>query len=196
MVRRGLSTDRERAISTVAAAFAKDPAWLFVLGEDYERTVGLFAGAIFDVRIGHGEIWVTDDVSSIAMWDKPATDSRPSPEVEQIWASFRTAAGESVFVRLARYNRAVASASSPGLYWYLGVLATHPTHQRTGGASAVLAPALTESDSSGIACCLETSTAANRRFYERLGFTEATDVQIPGGPPTWWLRRVASETGE
>jgi hypothetical protein len=41
----------------------------------------------------------------------------------------------------------------------------------------------------GLPCCLETSTTANRRFYERRGFTQATGVVLPGGPATWWLRR-------
>jgi hypothetical protein len=50
-------------------------------------------------------------------------------------------------------------------------------------------PVLGEADRHGIACCLETSTEANRRFYERRGFIEQTEVLIPAGPPTWWLRR-------
>jgi GNAT superfamily N-acetyltransferase len=81
----------------------------------------------------------------------------------------------------------VAASADP--HWYLGVLATHPARQGEGLASAVLAPVLDEADRTGIACCLETSKDANRRFYSRRGFTQATDVLLPDGPRTWWMRR-------
>lgn len=89
-----------------------------------------------------------------------------------------------------RYNDAVTAASPAEPHWYLGVLATDPERQREGLAIALPTPILDEADRLGIACCLETSTADNRRFYERRGFTQATEVAVPGGPPTWWLRRA------
>jgi GNAT superfamily N-acetyltransferase len=76
---------------------------------------------------------------------------------------------------------------------YLGVLATHPARQGEGVATAVLTPILDEADRLGIACCLETSTMKNRRFYERRDFTRATEIILPGGPPTWWLRRAPTQ---
>ena len=99
-------------------------------------------------------------------------------------------AGASVWRRLVEYERAVDAARPTTPYWYLGVLATRPDRQGEGGASAVMAPVLAAADGDGIDCCLETSTARNRAFYERRGFTEVTDVHITGGPPTWWLRRT------
>jgi GNAT superfamily N-acetyltransferase len=69
------------------------------------------------------------------------------------------------------------------------VLATHPARQGEGLATAVLTPVLGEADRLGIACALETSTETNRRFYERRGFTQATEIVLPGGPDTWWLRK-------
>ena len=188
-MRKALPTDRPRAVSTVAAAFAEDPAWAFLLGEEYDRVVHLFAGTIFDLRVRRGEVWVTDDVSSVAMWDAPAARGEPSPDAEGLWANYRSAVGDVVSERLATYNGAVAAASPAVPYWYLGVLATDPACQRRGGATAVLAPVLAEADSRRTACCLETSTEANRRFYEQRGFSEATEVLVPSGPPTWWLRR-------
>jgi GNAT superfamily N-acetyltransferase len=72
---------------------------------------------------------------------------------------------------------------------YLGVLATDPARQGEGLATAVLTPVLNEADRLGIACCLETSTVKNRSFYKRRDFTQATEILLPGGPDTWWLRR-------
>jgi GNAT superfamily N-acetyltransferase len=69
------------------------------------------------------------------------------------------------------------------------VLATDPARQGEGLATAVLTPVFDEADRLGIACCLETSTEENRRFYERRGFEQAAEIILRGGPDTWWLRR-------
>jgi GNAT superfamily N-acetyltransferase len=188
-----LPDERSEVVATVAAAFAEDPGWGFILGKEYERLAAHFVGALFDVRIASQNVWVTDDLAAVAMWDSPGKNHASPGYAESVWARYRATAGEDAFERLARYNDAVAAASPAELYWYLGVLATDPERQREGLASAVLAPILSEADRLGIACCLETSTAENRRFYQRRGFTQATEIVLPGGPPTWWLRRDTSE---
>jgi GNAT superfamily N-acetyltransferase len=190
VIRRAAAGERAGVVASVAAAFRKDPGWTFLLGEEYERLVTHFAGALFDVRVASQNVWVTDDLAAVAMWDSPGKRDEPRGHAESVWASYRATAGEEVFGRLSKYNEAVAASSPAGVHWYLGVLATHPRHQRQGLATAVLAPILDEADRLGLACCLETSTADNRRFYELRGFTEATDILLPGGPPTWWLRRA------
>jgi GNAT superfamily N-acetyltransferase len=177
-------------VATVAAAFACDPAWAFILGEEYERRAAQFAGALFDVRVARRDIWVTDDLAAVAMWDAPDGDDAARAHAEGVWARYRASVGEDAFARLVLYNDAVGDASPTEPYWYLGVLATDPRRQREGLATAVLAPVVTQANRLGLACCLETSTADNRRFYENRGFTQATDVVLPGGPPTWWLRRA------
>jgi GNAT superfamily N-acetyltransferase len=173
----------------VAAAFAADPAWAFIFGEEYERLAAHFAGALFEVRVASRNVWVTDDLAAVAMWDAPDRGEAVPGYAESVWTRYRTIAGEEVLARLAIYNGAVAAVAPAERHWYLGVLATHPRRRREGFASAVLAPVLEQSDRAGVACCLETSTVENRRFYERRGFTQATDVVLPGGPATWWLRR-------
>jgi GNAT superfamily N-acetyltransferase len=190
VIRRALPRDRSAVAATVAAAFADDPAWAFILGEQYGRLAAHFAAALFDLRIGSQNVWVTDEVAAVAMWDPPGKSDGARGYGESIWARYRAIAGEDALRRLASYNDAVAAASPPEAYWYLGVLATHPKRQREGLATAVLTPILREADRLAIACCLETSTAVNRRFYERRGFTQSTAIVLPGGPPTWWLRRA------
>jgi GNAT superfamily N-acetyltransferase len=125
------------------------------------------------------------------MWDAPSPQDVVPGLAEGVWARFRAVAGEAVHERLVRYNAALAAVAPSEPYWYLGVLATHPARQRQGLASAVIAPVIAQADTQQLPCCLETSTAGNRRFYERRGFTHATDVTLPGGPATWWLRRAA-----
>ena len=108
---------------------------------------------------------------------------------EGVWASYRAIAGEQAWGRLASYNDAVAEAVPDEPHWYLGVLATKPERRKEGLATALLRPILNEADRLGIACCLETSTMKNRRFYERRGFEQASEIILRGGPDTWWLRR-------
>jgi GNAT superfamily N-acetyltransferase len=178
-------------VATVAAAFAEDPGWAFILGSEYERLAGHFVEALFDVRVSGKNVWVTDDLAGVAMWDPPAEgENLGAGYAERVWAGYRAIAGEEAWACLASYTDAVAAVSPAEPYWYLGVLATQPQRQRDGLATAVLAPILDEADQLGIACGLETSTAENRRFYERRGLTQATPVVLPGGPPTSWLHRA------
>jgi GNAT superfamily N-acetyltransferase len=188
-VRRALPRERSAVATTIAAAFAEDPAWAFILGAEYSRLAADFAGALFDVRVLSKNVWVSDDLAAVAMWDPPEKNPHASGYEQSVWEGYRVTAGEGAFARLRAYNTAVSAAAPAERYWYLGVLATHPKRRREGLASAVLAPTLEEAARAGIACCLETSTPENRRFYERRGFTQATDIALPGGPPTWWLRR-------
>jgi GNAT superfamily N-acetyltransferase len=176
-------------VATVAAAFAEDPGWAFILGEEYERLATKFVAALFDLRVASQNVWATDDLAAVAMWDSPGETDLAPGHAESVWADYRAVAGEDAFERLVSYNEAVRAVSPAEPHWYLGVLATHPQRQRKGLATAVLAPVLNEADRRGIACCLETSTADNRCFYERRGFMQATEILLPGGPPTWWLRR-------
>lgn len=187
-VRRASAADRAGVVGTVAAAFARDPAWAFLLGDGYERLAPRFAGVLFDLRVISGGVWIAGDCLAVAMWDPP--DGAGSPEhARAVWDEYAAFAGKEAHERLVHYDRAVGAASPEESYWYLGVLATHPEHRRRGLAGSVLAPTLAMADRDGLACCLETSTESNRRFYEGRGFTEATEVMLEGGPPTWWLRR-------
>jgi GNAT superfamily N-acetyltransferase len=189
-IRAALADDRSAVAATVAGAFAEDPAWAFIMGPEYGRLAARFAAALFDLRLASRSVWVSDDVAAVAMWDPPDRAQDAAERARGVWAGYAAAAGEQAMVRLGRYNDAVAAVAPPGRYWYLGVLATDPLRRGDGLASAVLAPILAEADRDGLVCCLETSTEYNRRFYGGRGFTEATEVRLPGGPPTWWLLRA------
>jgi GNAT superfamily N-acetyltransferase len=194
VIRRALPGERIGVVATVAAAFADDPGWAFILGEEYERLAPHFAAAMFDMRVASRNVWVTDDLAAVAMWDSPGKGDTAPVRTRSALARYHAMAGEDASERLALYHEAVAAVSPAERHWYLGVLATHPQRQRQGLASAVLAPILNEADRLGVACCLETSTAENRRFYERRGFKQATEIMLPDGPPTWWLRRAPTPT--
>jgi GNAT superfamily N-acetyltransferase len=190
-VRQAEPDDRAAVLATVVAAFAGDPGWTFLFDGENDRVAPLFAGALFDLRCPRGSVWVTEDLAAVAMWDRPEQDAPLPVPAEEIWARYAARAGEQASVRLAAYSAAVSAASTPPPHFYLGVLATQPARRGQGLASAVMEPEMARAEEAGMACCLETSTLPNRRFYEKRGFTEATEVELAGGPATWWLRRPA-----
>jgi GNAT superfamily N-acetyltransferase len=166
---------------------------LFLLGHDYERLAPLLAGALFDQRVGHQTVWTVDDCSAVAMWDRPG--AHLAEDHNSAWAGFHAAADPVANERLALYDAAFEAVAPADPFWYLGVLATRPDRQGEGLASAVIAPGCARADADGLAACLETSTTANRAFYGRRGFTQATQVVLEGGPPSWWLCRPPAGNG-
>ncbi len=66
----------------------------------------------------------------------------------------------------------------------VGVL---PEAQGAGLGTATLAPGLARADRETLPAHLETSSAANVRFYRRLGFDVSAAVDLPGGGPRTWL---------
>ena len=189
-IRQAHPQDCEGVVATVTAAFAEDPGWAFLMGEEYERLAPEFVGALFDLRAPGGNVWVSDDLATVAMWESPSGDDDEQwTRTKKAWARYVSLAGEEAHERLVAYKTALAAVCPADPYWYLGVLATHPARQGEGLATAVLTPVLDEADRLGVPCCLETSTEENRRFYERRGFEQAAEIILRGGPDTWWLRR-------
>src|ERR1700722_13841210 len=141
-VRQAAAEDRAGVVASVAAAFAQDPAWAYMLGTGYERLAPQFAGALFDVRLLSGTVWVSDDLAAVAMWDPPDRSEAGVEHAQRVWARYRGIAGEAAFDRHTSYKAAIAAPSPGARYWYLGVLATAPSRQREGRPSAVLRPVL------------------------------------------------------
>jgi GNAT superfamily N-acetyltransferase len=191
VVRRATAEDRDAVVATVVAAFATDPAWGFITDGEIERLSPYFAGALFDGRADAGTVWVTDDCRAVAMWDDRTGATTGDLYPPAIWEAYRAVAGEAAWSTLQAYDGALHVHEPAEPFWYLGVLATHPSAQGTGLATAVMRPVLDIADSVGIDCWLETSVPGNTEFYARRGFTERIEVEIDGGPTTWWMRRPA-----
>ena len=196
IVRLATEADVDEVAAMVGLAFASDPAWAFMIGPGRPAAMRAFARALLVPRIVRGTAWVTDDCAAVAMWDRVAVGGTVDDAHAALWAAFRAEVGEETWVRLQAYEAALKSVAPARPYWYLGVLATHPDQQGRGLASAVLVPGLAVADAEGWDCWLETSTPANKAFYAGRGFTDAVPVDVPGGPPTWWLRRPARQSSQ
>jgi len=82
-------------VAAVVAAFAEDPGWAFILGAEYQRLVAHFAGALYHLRVASQNIWVTDDLAAVAMWDPPGKGEDSSGYAEGVWARYRAIACEA-----------------------------------------------------------------------------------------------------
>jgi ribosomal protein S18 acetylase RimI-like enzyme len=75
-------------------------------------------------------------------------------------------------------------------HWYLAVLGTDPSFQRTGAGTALLDPVLARIDAEGLPAYLETQKEANLAWYGRFGFELVERVDVRACPPIWTMRRA------
>ena len=69
------AADRPRVCATIGAAFvaAASPEMAYFFGEDsVAGLIPVFAGNLFDKRVGRSTVWLTDNCDAVALWDAPA----------------------------------------------------------------------------------------------------------------------------
>jgi ribosomal protein S18 acetylase RimI-like enzyme len=180
-VERATAADRQQVVETVVAAFDRDPAFRFFFQDPVTRDAeaAVFAGALFDQRVAPGTTWVIDGGRSLAMWDAPGGWSS---EEEKL------AVSDEALARLDDYHRAVQGLfpRSPSKFWYLGVLATHPSHAGRRLGRAVMKPGLAAAAAAGLPAYLETTNEANVAMYERAGWRVSGSTHLDD-LPIWVL---------
>ncbi len=197
-IRRGTAADIDAAAAVLAAAFADSPwtGWTVDACDHTERIAALQRLVMERAVLPFGEIWVAIAgrmVVGVALWMDPR--HAPHPEV---WAGMRD---ETVALEGDRHHASAAAELAlahmkPGEpHFFLGAVGVQPDQQRRGIGARLLAPTLARADEQAIGAYLETSTASNVAFYERLGFTVTGECVIPdGGPPVWAMTRRPGES--
>ena len=191
-ITRCLPDQAEHALSTVLDAFVVDPLlrWVWPSDERYAACAPVFFGALLDLRLAAGEVWIADGGDSVAMWNPPGGLYLSDPKApEERWAEVRQGFTEVERDRWATYDETLRVPEDAAPYWYLGVLATRRARQGTGLGRAVLAPMLAAADRTHVSTYLETASDANLRFYGQLGFAPVREAEMPDGPLCWLLRR-------
>ena len=159
-------------------------------GEDRRSHLeALFAADLRRFGLPLGEVWMTEDGASAAVWMQQGAFTLAAP----------AAADEAATVALAAFGDRLAIVDDvdahvrrarPPADWYLATMGTLPAAQRRGLGTAGLAPRLGALDATGQTATLETSDAGNLGFYGRLGFeVVATLDALPHGAPTTWVMR-------
>ena len=71
---------------------------------------------------------------------------------------------------MVRHMAALTARVAPADAWYLSIIGVLPSAQGSGLGARLLAGTLAEASVARVSCYLETFTARNLRFYQRLGF--------------------------
>jgi len=179
-VERATAAHRQQVVETVVAAFDQDPAFRFFFQDPVTRDAEAaeFAGHLFDQRVAPGTTWVIDGGRSLAMWDAPGGWSGEEPKL---------AVSDEALARLDDYHRAVQGFLPRGEpFWYLGVLATHPSHAGRRLGREVMKPGLAAATAAGLPAYLETTNKGNVGVYERAGWRVSGSTHL-GDLPIWVL---------
>ena len=181
-VRTATASDRDAIVATFVAAFATDPAlrWFFPDDDTYPAEAAAMAGSLFDLRVGHGGVWVADDGAAVAMWDPPRSPAGPGVDHPPQPGRF------------GRYQHVMHGKMPRTPHWYLGVVATHPEHRGRKLGRTVLAAGLERAAADGLPAYLETSNPANVEVYRSAGFEVAEQLSVDDLPV--WIMRADPRT--
>lgn len=187
----------DQAAAVLARAFQADPAYVHLFPDKDERQRSLralWSGVIAYSRV-YGDVYTIPGVGGAACWLAPGkTEST-------VWRTLRT---RLVLVRaVIKFNgdarrRFLAVLDSLDAthkqimtrhHWYLWALGVDPDHQGKGLGSALIAPVLAQTDSTGTPCYLEAMTEANVRFYEKRGFEVVHEGTLPGEDLAFWAMK-------
>lgn len=195
-VRLATSDDRAAVLAMTVEAFAADPIVRWFLPDDdrYVAIAPAFFGVLLDLRLEHGEVWITDDRSASAWWER-----RPFPlppgEQDAAWADVVTWFRDDERRRMSALDEVSSGLHPPEPYSYLGVASVAPDRQGQGLGTRVINAGCASADAEGLLCMLETGTPANVALYRRIGFEVAADTTMAdGGPRLWMMTRTARST--
>ena len=140
--------------------------------------------------------WVSEDVSSVALWRPPAGAAGTAP----LPADVRAARDRELPSLSDHRSRVVADTAAraaahlpEGPHWQLLHLATRPTARRQGLAAAVLAPALARCDTDRVPAAVIAYSWAAVAYLRGAGFRVTADLETADGAmPVWVVTRAPS----
>jgi GNAT superfamily N-acetyltransferase len=174
----------------LARAFHDDPVTRWVYGS--ERTRPKWTGRFFAWQLERlhpqDACWTTARREGAALWALPGRWREDGRETLRLLR--QTLPG--VLPRLPRVLRGLGQVEArhpSGRHLYLAVLGVDPAAQGTGVGSRLIRPGLELCDREGLPAYLETGRERNLAFYGRHGFRVLDELQLPAGPPVWFLWR-------
>lgn len=171
--------DAARALGTLRAAFADDPAvrWLFPddrgFRDGFDDLARVLGGPAFrdgTLRTGPG---------AAALWVRPGAGPDDLALVALVERTIPQSRHDAVFGVFDAMGR--AHPDRP--HWYLPMIGVTPDRQGVGAGTALMAPVLSRCDAEGATAYLEATTPRNAALYARLGFEAGSPIELGGCPP-------------
>lgn len=186
--RRATIADLDQCAAVLGEAFRDYPwtRWTVAADDHVARVTALQRLALEHFGLPHGEVWVAETagtIESVAVWMDNGTEVPRDSGV-----AARAAALEGDRHAASAAAEAMTAAWRPSeRHMYLATVGTLPDRRGRGLARAVLTAVLDPTD---LPAFLETSSEANVRLYEQLGFVVVDHLRIPdGGPDVWAMLR-------
>lgn len=193
--RRAGATDQQRMAATLAAAFADDPvfSWLLPPGvpSRERRMLTLFAGLVRSY-VTKDHSFMAGDGDAVALWAPPGRWETPMGDIFSQLGPFLGALRFRAIHSLRCLLTVEKHHPKDPPHWYLGFLGTVPERQSQGLGSELLREVLQVADRDGTAAYLESSNPRNIPLYRRHGFEVVEELPMPGDcPPVWRMWRSA-----
>jgi GNAT superfamily N-acetyltransferase len=190
-VRPARDGDVDRLAVVLARAFHDDPVTRWVYASERRRPFWATRFFAWQLRrlIPQDVTWTTTDGDAgAALWALPGRwreDARDTLSLLRL-----TLPG--VLPRMPRILRGLGQVEvrhPVERHLYLAVLGVDPDRQGTGVGSRLIRPGLDLCDRERLPAYLETGKEANLAFYGRHGFHVLDRLELPKGPPVWFLWR-------
>lgn len=125
-----------------------------------------------------------------SVWSKPTPAARSekiSLEKRQFLATHLGAQSLRSYTEIVDFMAEMSKDVVPADSWYLSIVGLAPHLQGQGLGGALIKPVLEKVDALGLPSYLETFTAKNMRFYQRLGYREAAFFDEPVTDSRYWI---------
>jgi ribosomal protein S18 acetylase RimI-like enzyme len=182
--------DVEPLAAMLARSFFDDPVTRWVYASERRRPY--WAQRFFRWQVerllDQDATWTVDDRAGAALWALPGRWREDTRETLRLLRL--TLPG--VLPRLPRVLMGLGQVEArhpPGRHFYLAVLGVDPSRQGEGLGSQVIRPGLDLCDQERLPAYLETGKERNLAFYGRHGFEVLDRLELPKGPPVWFLWR-------
>jgi GNAT superfamily N-acetyltransferase len=186
-IRRAGTTDRTAVAATVAAGFFDDPVtqWLLPDAEHRREVIRPMFEVYIDAYLPHGETYLTADGNGAAVWLPPGAELLAAEQEQPFVDALATLMGSGVD-RLFQLEETFAEHHPAEPLYYCNFLSTVPAFQGRGIGSALQHDMLQRADADGLPAYHEATSPRNRALYERHGYVNQGEFDLPDGGPTLW----------
>ncbi|MEM6481277.1 MAG: GNAT family N-acetyltransferase [Pseudomonadota bacterium] len=143
----------------------------------------------------HGRVCaLSHNLVGVSVWSLPLPPVEAEQKASRKQDFMRKSIGEEaaqIYLEICNNMSGRTARVTKPSDWYLSIAGVLPEHQGKGLGQQLIRPVLQEADAAGVASYLETFTARNTPFYERLGYKPLASFEEPVTGATYWVMRRA-----